>query len=383
MADDINEGSSHGSNVTITDDRMEPHEPSVSELPNLREANPRLLPPAFGVPEDCPEIFSACGCGDCLEFLYDPHGLAGAFGYPKQRCPKAVTCRVDEAIQYYASHAHSIHDNDRLSVAKGHYKTVGQADRAIVDDWGDDTTTALLSLRTSPTSPDGERLRAPGAIAEDIMENWESGAGTIYYEMRQSLQPDARHGLEPDDWHYVKILSGTEWFGTPHLHIYAWIRDPDDEVRAHWFEDAVAAHVDNCQGAEWDHHPIDDELGREGTVTLDFSPIPPEEEIVSDAVSSEGERFRTFGAYYVAKQVPHLVLGDLRSDQYVDIEDERRGEVLTGAWAEAIDPDTFASSRGIPQDADDHGDVRFTALRAAVGGDVDPSGQETARASQP
>jgi hypothetical protein len=194
----------------------------------------------------------------------------------------------------------------------------------------DDLHTVMLSLRLSPTT---NHWLPPGIMFDAVWDAWRKRAKD---RLRRFLDKNAGR------WEYVEVIAGTDYFASPHYHIYVWV---DGAVKPSDFEHVVDAYVADCPFAP------DDGTGHdiEGRAVIVRGPDDQEyatDHAVRDDLNAE-HGVPTKGAVYVAGQIPNLV----EYDQYTDDD---------GKVKARIDPPRHVLDHGVTADASTHTAVSFS-----------------------
>jgi hypothetical protein len=299
----------------------ENEEPSSYECLQSHRRSQPLAPTNIDV-EKFPNPLLKCGCGECEDHVNPLHGEDEGF-VAQEECPHPKPVTIEEGAEVYRrTQIHNHVTNGVTSKASSHqyhYKKVLSTDVRLQEEW--ELTTALISLRLSPQK-DGD-WRIPWGM--DVALN------TAFSKVRRSLN----YRLREVDKEYVAITEVTRWFATPHIHLYIWVDDPEDDIVVDDLRPVVVKHVDAVKGATCDGHQIDDD-GEEGAIRLSHDPP------LADEVEWDGEN-PTRGAIYTAKSLPHLPLLNL----FDAGETCRQTSLEGGAMAWASPYDWFSSSRGV------------------------------------
>jgi len=170
---------------------------------------------------------------------------------------------------------------------------------------------ALLTFRLSPESPDGDGLVEPLTLLDQLAD----GLNEALQELRRLLR---YHDVE---YEYIKVVTGTEYFATPHCHLLIYM---DDHPPRSVFTKTMEKFVEKCP-APTPGHKVPDPIPTEGAcVTLRSS-----DEI--EYTSDERRGSVSTGARYVARQIPHITpVDELQSD---DLETYSRAQFGAVAYA--------------------------------------------------
>lgn len=319
--------------VAVANRDGEPAEPSPSATATIDERDDQPLAyPAFD-PAELPNPLQKCGCGECDSASHpldrEEHPFAA------DCCPSPTSLTVGEAREAYRRYKGAEYSNEDYSGAYGmavdHYRRILEADRRCLADY-ESPTTVLVSLRLSPTDQDKERFLPPLRLDANL----HSDLGDTVRRFRRALSDYGRRKYE-----YVRVTTGTEGkhaFGTPHVHLYGWTDDANDDVSVADFNGVVSAHVESTPTAYPSDHAAD---GETGAITVQHDP----ETVTASGYGSvlDGDFLQSVGGRYVARQVVHLRLADLdREDETVTDAD-----LLAGATAWASPNRWFAASRGV------------------------------------
>lgn len=297
-----------------------------------------LIAPPYKVTE-IPDQYRVCGCGDCNE----RHYLDGTNGAVD--CPKPLPCTVGGGREIYqkAEGTGISEDKQGNDANRGRhkYKQMCYADSAALrvdlsnaefDDNGDLTsedvtyvlprpnlpniTTSLVSLRLSNTDSQG-RLVTPYTLIQDCK--------SAFFEARPHFPND------PEEDGFIAsyyLFTGTDKWGTVHLHQYSWYFDPTDSVGVSDFQKGVKE-FDDASTFAADAHLTDDDQIQQGCVRIEHEPLPVDPEVLqsnsgtttistfTEVTKSEqdelkrltdGVDYQTRGSIYVATQLPELAL---------------------------------------------------------------------------
>jgi hypothetical protein len=142
-----------------------------------------------------------------------------------------------------------------------YYAKLMDLKRGIERRWSD-MTIVMLTLSAS-TLDRQDRPRPPADHMRDIAGGWQTARKQLY------------HVLENREWCYARVWEPTTRDGQGpagygHMHIAAFIRDPQDSVTAGDFEPVMRSHVSNCPPAGWEAHrpPEDDEDSEDSPVSV-------------------------------------------------------------------------------------------------------------------
>jgi len=230
------------------------------------------------------------------------------------------------------------HTSKHMRHRKQLYPRLLEADRQLQERYNG-LTTAMLTRRLSPLDDHGEWLTP-----------WECigmlHGGTVRRRVRRCLN---RKIQQPFEW--VAVTAPTESEGTPHEHIYLWIDDPKDRVGVEDLAPALEKHLDGCANAYERHHEYEPD-GSDGAIRVEHSPpltgtIPEKFFQIQETTEAE-PRPNTSGAFYLARQLAHLPVGDYYNSEKLDPPDA----LLDGAalaWASGDTYRWFRTSHGVPE----------------------------------
>lgn len=230
------------------------------------------------------------------------------------------------------------HTSKYMRHRKELYPRLLEADRQLQERF-DGLTTAMLTRRLSPLDENDEWLTPWECVS--LLHG-----GTVRRRVRRCLN---RHIALPFEW--VAVTAPTESAGTPHEHIYLWIEDPENEVGVTDLAPALNKHLDGCQNAYERHHQFMQD-GSEGAITVEHAPpltgTVPEKFFQIREESEASARPNTSGAFYLARQLAHLPVGDV----YNSNEPNPPEPLLDGgalAWASGETYRWFRASQGVPE----------------------------------
>jgi hypothetical protein len=288
----------------------EPADPPPGEINDETRRQTRIAGEHTDV-DKLPKPLVECGCGQCPE-RYDPlaDDVDGAFGdvldrtvYAADECDKPRPVTVERAAtitRAYEIASHESHERSaRIDSVRAQHGRLMDAERQLLDGWNADdggVTTVLLSLRVSPIETvgcgeDGEDTTEEsrdyyGLTSQNSMDQSQNDAvsqNEMAPETESTAELDdetARVWVPPTtlrerladgwrkvrrrldyhlgdyDWGYCWVIGTTDSAATPHLHIYLWIKDPDDEITLGHVEPAVEAFVDHAPGARPEDHRV-------------------------------------------------------------------------------------------------------------------------------
>lgn len=309
-----------------------------------------VAPPWAARSDDVPDVYKACGCQQCDE----RHFLDGDGG--PIDCPDPVPVTVAGARRIYRVTEGSLwaDDVDGNDVSRGRqkYARLMKADSAALCHDGDRSeyrrggtthdgvATVLVSCRVSCTDDEG-RLITPYTLVQDTKDAWA--------EARDEIPED---GLLAYYW----TIAGTEYWATPHVHLYLWYWDPEEDLAVEDFRPIVETFCDHSAYAEWTAHveggDDDAPLVNGRAVRLEHEPLLVDPEALGSRVSgeddsgtfapfadvlddsgdtngdsdgdapnrlTEGNDAQSRGAVYVGSQLPHLALLGVEYDSEAEI----------------------------------------------------------------
>lgn len=214
----------------------------------------------------------------------------------------------------------------RQYYAKQQYSRGMAIDRQLLDQF-ENPTTALLSLRLSPTVE--SRLTLLTALGDAI----EPTLSQLRYRLQRA--PDAP--LIASQWSYFAVVAGTEGRATPHLHVMVYC---DGDISPTRFTPVVEKFVEACAFTPSD---MRGNVPEEGTVSIrgmrdDSVPRVDDGALLPTDCEYRGKNSR--GAVYTLTQLPHLS----------DVDDMARDELLHSSTVDAWGANAFRSSRIEMQD---------------------------------
>lgn len=274
----------------------------------------------------CADPLVRCGCGNCPD---DEENVVADCPSPEAPTVAWATDTVKRLVRGTTENPHA-----GLDRADDVYASILVGDREVIDRFGYTTTTILLSFRLSPLR-DGRAVPML-ELRDQLSQTWGTARDRITYTLRSN--PDVH------DYEYVWVVSGTEQWATPHLHVLVYADDPTDAVNAHDFENVVQAHCDRHENAEERHHQIHPD-GDGGAVSVRHDP-PRATDATLTHLRHADDDVRTSGltraSVYLATQVPRVLIdGPIRGDGRAP---EWAWETAT--WAYASGKDSYGSSRG-------------------------------------
>lgn len=230
------------------------------------------------------------------------------------------------------------HTSKYMRHRKSLYPRILEADRRLQERYNG-LTTAMLTRRLSPLDEAGEWLTPWECIS--LLHG-----GTVRRRVRRCLN---RHIARPFEW--IAVTAPTKSAGTPHEHIYLWIEDPENDVDVTNLAPALDKHLDGVANAYEKHHQFEPD-GSEGAITVRHNPpctdTVPERFFDIQQESETTARPNTSGAFYLARQLAHLPVGDF----YNSNEPNPADPLLDGgalAWASGETHRWFRASQGVPE----------------------------------
>ena len=304
--------------------------------------------------------YQVCGCNWCPERTF----LDGTNGAVQCDDPLPTTIAGAREIYRKTEGCRVVNDVVGNDVQRGkeQYGQVMRADSAALSVNGkklnstkfrrpkgdyDDITTVLLSLRLTNTDSQN-RLITPHRQIADCMDSWA--------EARSRLPTDANSGLPSDTEHiaYHWLHTGTDDWGSVHVHCYLWYADPQDTITRELFKPAVSEFVERASFPA-DCHLTDDGELVDGCVRVENDPLlaDPErmdsrigdgafDDVISDPNTTgpkritDGSDEQSAGAIYQSTQLPKLALSGTEPDSavefasFIDAMDDDRNAVHGG-----------------------------------------------------
>lgn len=358
----------------VFEDDTEPHIPARIDH-EVREAT-RIAPERVDVTDDgFPNPLTECGCGECsdrVDPLADEDAVFGAFSdvldrqvYAADECPTPRPVTVQRAGEIFHAYQKAAYEREgwssRLSDVENTHGRYMDAERELLDEWAGEVSTALLSLRVSPV----EDVEGSRAINADDAYSWgevgaaahgscESPSSVVSGSGRRWVPPLVLDDRLSDSWGYVRdrltahlsdfeweycwVVSATESAATPHMHVYLWVRDSEDELSVDHLRPAVQSFVRNTRGASAEYHEVT--AGESDAAVVETTPkrqdISEEQAIhVFHQRGDEGFKRNTAGMAYLMHQRPEWTLRRILRGKS-SVTGERRS--LQGAafsWASA------------------------------------------------
>lgn len=293
-----------------------------------------VAPPSVN-PSRLPDPFVTCNCEEWQVDHHDPEGDAVTTA---DTCPTPRPLRRGAAREVYRRIV-TANDPDlggeddtatdtlvtsKLQQACRQFARVRDGD-VLVRAEMDDPTTVMLTLRQSPTD-DEERVVSPWTLSERLFAN----VGSVMDAVRYTIN---KYGFDRYEW--VRVVSGTRDWATPHCHLYLYIDDPDDVVNPTMFESAIEKHVNgNPQVDGWTNHGITDG----GAVRVENTPPLATDHYGDPETHGLRRHAPSRGAMYLGAQLPHFALNGETEPWMIDR--------AVAAW---ISPrNWFQTSRGFP-----------------------------------
>jgi hypothetical protein len=143
--------------------------------------------------------------------------------------------------------------------------------------------------------------------------------------------------LNDFEWEYAWIVSPTQTAATPHLHVYLWVHDPDDELTVEHCRPAVEAFCRNTPNAYLKDHPI--ETGASDAVVISHDPTgydAVEDDTVLKLYHDIGDdafQMNTAGFAYMLNQRPEWAIKRIAKGTATIDEERTMLEGAATAWA--------------------------------------------------
>jgi hypothetical protein len=252
--------------------------------------------------------------------------------------------------------------------------------------------TVLFGLTSSSTTDDGE-YRSPVDHDREIRDAWGGSSGvrrTLRYVVEEGL------GVPSDKWAYwfqsEPHTGGGAASGYSHAHPVVILdeseTDRDAPVRAEDFTSVVHRHVEECEGAGWDAHEIDDtvtvrepgEIGDWASYVSEYIAVSPDKDLLerSDEYLMWAATQWATGTQKYSKSgtATAAVNADKCHQQYADAETDQthdHGErVRRASRGDGWECAECGSAHGIDQSGDTLTERRLTTDGGEEGGDVRP-----------
>jgi len=402
-------GNTGGGTTGVFDDILssEPADPDVVDHTQ------RLQTPLAPLDTDVstlPKPVVQCGCGECkarVDPLSDEiDDSDSVFADVLERsdywaiddCPNPVPMPVGKTIEATYRYQLSAYKRDdfssKLDRAEQSHASILDSERDLLKQWGDDVSTALLSLRIPPIEPvemgcdDGDAdniayvwknsLSTESTTDDTGSEQWATGRPDgvsgdcnglclksnqettnqsvdkqrqwvpptqLVHRLRDSWQTvyDAlRYRLRDfDDWEYLWLIGTTDSAATPHMHVYVWVRDPHNELSVDHVRPAVQSFVNNTPTARQKHHTVTEGKSDAAVVhtnTLRHDDISDEQLLAAmkrREVADSPMQYNTRGLLYLLNQRPAWVIKRL-TEGTVNPDDRQTRLDLAGlatSWA--------------------------------------------------
>lgn len=333
-------------------------EPAVpDEIDHVTREATRVAPERVDVTSDgFPNPLTECGCGECparVDPLADEDAVSTAFSdvldravWAAEECPQPRPVTVQRAGRiFYVYQTAAMNRPDwssRLDDVKNTHGRYLGAERDLLNEWGEDVSTALLSLRLSPVvdvDEDADRSGDDYGVTSGPSDSSASGrrwVPPLVLDNRLSegwgyVRDRLGDHLASFEWEYAWVVSTTESAASPHLHVYIWVRDPDDDLSVDHVRPAVESFVRNTRGADEEHHRVT--AGESDAAVVETTPrrasIGDEQALyVFRERGREPFERNTAGYTYLLNQRPEWALKRVHSGESAK-EDER--EQLQGA----------------------------------------------------
>jgi hypothetical protein len=372
-------------------------EPAVPEDINQQIRRQTRLVPESHKTERLHRPLVVCGCEEDCPDRYDPLAEemsqdTHAFGDHLDRsdmaadeCEDAQPITIGRAAEaYYRYQMADYHRGDRTSKLDRVEAKHGQyldAERRLLDEM-DSPSTALLSLRVSPleggdddsdtdnyevtpkstSNSDGSEtsttngMDSEGGVSEpnpdhyevtpknhtdhsDPAQDWIEPVrlDERIHDSWESVRETLRYHLDEfEDWEYAWVVSTTDTAATPHLHVYLYVEDPDDELTVKHLRPAVESYVSNTIGAHPDDHRVSADESDAATVFHDPETISYEPSQVRQILREmDTDRFKpnTRGLAYLLSQRPDWALRRILTGQSSRDDEQTALEGAAIAWA--------------------------------------------------
>lgn len=344
-------------------DETEPHDPVDIDHEARRET--RLIDETHEAAE-LPKPLVECGCTECpddVDPLADESEAFRDVTDAKSHCPDPQSMTVERAAEAYYVYQKASYDSEsrtsRLGRLRQQHWHLMESERDLLERWDGEVTTVLLSFRLSPVeyveaTDCGGGVESDGAHYGLSVKSHPSSSSQFSRRWVPPLQLDERlrdpwrkvtdrlrYHLDGFDWEYCWVVSPTDSAATPHLHVYLWIRDPDDEVTVDHVRPAVDAFTENAVGADPQRHPVEAGVSDAAVVRHD----PPRYDEIDDAQlahifeqrGGEGFKMNTAGFAYLLNQRPEWVLKRLVEDGADRDEEQVALEGAAIAWGSPKD----------------------------------------------
>lgn len=347
----------------------EPHDPLRIDHNARRET--RIADKTHDARE-LPKPLVECGCGECVDDadpLADETAVFRDVSMARDVCPSPRPMIVKRAAEAYYVYQKASYESETRTSCLGElrqqYWYAMESERNLLEQWDGETTTVLLSLRLSPIehveATDGEAgVDGDGAYYGPCVESSTSSESSTpsnsqpHRRWVPPLQLDERlrdpwrtvkdrlyYQLNAFDWEYCWGVSPTEGAATPHMHVYLWVRDPDDEVTVDHVRPAVEAFAENAVGADPSKHPV--EAGESDAAVVRHNP-PGCDEVDDDQLlyvhrqrDHKPFQLNTRGFAYLMNQRPAWVLKRIIEDGSNRDEERLALEGAAIAWASPKD----------------------------------------------
>jgi hypothetical protein len=284
-------------------DHLEPADPPWIDHEKRRQT--RLSPRGY---EGLSKPFYECGCGDCSDAVDPLADESEPFRDDFKAadvCPDPRPVTVGKARDIYLAYQKAAWDDpertSRLEHTQNRNGRMLGAERNILSEM-EDPTLIFLSLRLSPVEErhGARRWIPPSILGDRLGAAWQNVRGVLRYQLREY------------DSEYAAITAMTTSAATPHRHAAIYVDDPDDEIDISVAESAVRSHLNNCEGAEPEDHPVEPDQSDAGMVFYDVPKAEqvPEETLI-DVFHARGEQSFSLPSvplYYVSIQQPHWAL---------------------------------------------------------------------------
>ena len=382
--DDPQSGNTGGGTTGVFDDILD----SEPADPDVVDHTQRLQTPLAPLDTDVstlPKPMVQCGCGECkarVDPLSDEISDSdSAFAdvldrddyWAKDDCPNPVPMPVGRAIEAVYRYQLSAYQRDdfssKLDRVKQSHASILDSERDLLKRWGGDVSTALLSLRTPPIEQ--VEMGCNDGDTDNIAQHGESGCPTNDCQSQRHWVPPTQlvdrlrdswrrvydsldyHLSGFEDWQYLWLIGTTDSAATPHMHVFVWVKDPDDDLSVDHVRPAVQSFVNNTPTARQKHHTVTEGESDAAVVHTDS---PRHDDISDDQllaamkrreVTDSPMKYNTRGLPYLLNQRPPWVIKRI-SDGTVNPDDRQTRLDLAGlatSWASS--KDWIGSSGGI------------------------------------
>lgn len=270
--------------------------------------------------------YVACGCGWCD----DNEDISDVCPHPQPPTLAEATDTTQALVRAETGFNPVTHPSQR-------YREFIEGDHQLggTDRFSHHRSMALLTFRLSPLASD-DGIFTPSLVLRDkLRETWTH----VYRYLRRTF---GDLGLE---YEYATVVSGTQQWATPHLHVLVHFEDPWNKVEVADLDYTVSKHIECHQNATEYAHPVDPD-GDGGAIIIDHNPTIAEEVSLNfirhhSDMSTNGITALTT---YVATQMPNaLIWHPLDRDGSAP-----RWAWETATWSRLSLKDSVTTSRGWP-----------------------------------